>query len=765
MLVHRLSRQLMNSCCMLFFIVTFLLLGAGCNRTVKLVDRRSSEEGATSVRVERAKFKVASLSKFVVAPGEDLTLQGENLAALANTKVRLEALSTASGATALIGASYEASLTISSGTEGVLKLPDELPWGLYAVKFESEASTRQLIIFSSQGNGDFSVYTAGAEAVCSGQKFVDAKGTVATGTKACMASLADCGADGATGCIATTSYAAAATTGLASKILDGATVAGVGGNVTLPAADKVSTAAGAYGVAGTSVTPALVACASDGATGCLASADYPAAMAAGLATKVLDGSTVAGVSGGVTLPLSTKVLTGTSYGVGGTASSGQLILPTAGKVLSGTLFGVFGSTTTGSLILPLEGNVVAGSSAFGDPDAPKTPGLNTSFPATPIVRPSSPTITATTLSVAAGQITLAWSAVTGVDGYLVLMSTAGAITSTPSDLVSYTSGNVIGSANVVYAGAALTTTITAAVASNTTYRFAVYSYKDANGPTSPVYSANPGMKTMYGCDALAGGTWIPVPGDTVYSTTDFCVMKYAASDVNNVATSDAGGAPWVNVTQSFAKNACQNLGAGYHLVTNSEWMTIAANAANRSDNWTGGAVGSGALVKGHSDSSPGSVCAPDSSDGKAWVHGGTCTGQLQGALGAEQRRTFSLSNAEILWDLSGNAWQWVDLSNATSKPTPANNSWQKFGDLTPTVDMTLAMLVPRNAAQSWWTDTWSTSEGVGWYRGGTNGSGGALRRGGNGVADANRSGLFTADLTVESEYADGFTSFRCAWHP
>jgi hypothetical protein len=339
------------------------------------------------------------------------------------------------------------------------------------------------------------------------------------------------------------------------------------------------------------------------------------------------------------------------------------------------------------------------------------------------------------------------------------MSTAASITFHPGDGITYSNG-AQDADNIVYVGSANTATFNATINASTIYKFAVYAYE-----ANKVYSDSPGTKTMYGCGALLGGNWIPIRGDIVYGTTDFCVMKYAASDSNNVANSQANGIPWVNVTQSFAKNACLNLGSGYHLLTNAEWMTIAAKAANVAENWTGGAVGSGALIKGHSDNSPSSICAADVDDEKAWVNGSSCTGQTQGTLGTDQRRTLALWNSDKIWDLSGNAWQWIDFNNVNSKPTPADNSWQKFGDLVYSGDMPRALLVPTNLQQAWWSDAWSTAEGVGWYRGGSNGTGGAMRRGGSGVADASRSGIFTANLAAESEFAEGFTSFRCAWKP
>ena len=256
-------------------------------------------------------------------------------------------------------------------------------------------------------------------------------GTAGTAT---LEAHSNCAADGATGCVAVASYPAALATGAASKILSGQTLAGVAGNVTLPAVGKVLTGttfgvsgtgsagtltipaaanvlatAPAYGdaaalttptlpsqgtwnvtntfpgagyYAGVSNTPAATSytgtlfgtagtatleshsnCAADGATGCVAVATYPAALAIGAASKILSGQTLAGVAGNVILPAVGKVLTGTTYGVGGTGSTGTLILPTASDVLSG-------------------------SGTYGDPGAAVTPtlankgswDLTTSFP-------------------------------------------------------------------------------------------------------------------------------------------------------------------------------------------------------------------------------------------------------------------------------------------------------------------------------------------------------------------------------------------------
>lgn len=106
----------------------------------------------------------------------------------------------------------------------------------------------------------------------------------------------------------------------------------------------------------------------------------------------------------------------------------------------------------------------------------------------------------------------------------------------------------------------------------------------------------------------SGGSWIKVPGNSVYGQTNgFCVQQYPARNVNGVATSAATGARWTAVTQPAAKTAAEGVTSGSHLLSESEWMTIATNAAAQPQNWSGGAVGAGSLPTGSSTSAYGGV--------------------------------------------------------------------------------------------------------------------------------------------------------------
>jgi len=69
----------------------------------------------------------------------------------------------------------------------------------------------------------------------------------------------------------------------------------------------------------------------------------------------------------------------------------------------------------------------------------------------------------------------------------------------------------------------------------------------------------------------------------------------------NTPVSIPQGEPIAGITQSGAIAACQSMGAGYHLITNNEWMTIARNIEQQPDNWSTGITGSGFLYSGNND--------------------------------------------------------------------------------------------------------------------------------------------------------------------
>lgn len=108
--------------------------------------------------------------------------------------------------------------------------------------------------------------------------------------------------------------------------------------------------------------------------------------------------------------------------------------------------------------------------------------------------------------------------------------------------------------------------------------------------------------------------YVTVPGNQQLGTSDFCLMKYEAKDVSGVATSQAAGTPWVSISQTSAITTAAAACAGCHLMTEAEWMTVAANVLGVPSNWSGGAVGSDYIYSGHNDSAPNNALTADTND-------------------------------------------------------------------------------------------------------------------------------------------------------
>jgi len=159
--------------------------------------------------------------------------------------------------------------------------------------------------------------------------------------------------------------------------------------------------------------------------------------------------------------------------------------------------------------------------------------------------------------------------------------------------------------------------------------------------------------------------FIVVPGSATYGTNDFCVMKYEAKQVGSTTTpiSTASGLPWVNISQTTAianapntKNQDGSTCTTCHLITEAEWMTIAQNVLSVAANWDNGAgvhtVGTGYIYSGHNDGAPNNTIEASADD----TLGYTNTGNV---APSNQKRTLTLTNGEVIWDISGNVYDWT----------------------------------------------------------------------------------------------------------
>lgn len=257
--------------------------------------------------------------------------------------------------------------------------------------------------------------------------------------------------------------------------------------------------------------------------------------------------------------------------------------------------------------------------------------------------------------------------------------------------------------------------------------------------------------------------FVAVEGNGILGTNDFCVMKFEAKNNSGIPVSEASGTPWVNITAPDAQTACEAMSesgfdGSFTLISNPEWMTIARDIEGTATNWSGGAVGSGHIPRGHSDGTPsGAVAVSDPND--PYSDTSNNAGEPAGS-GWEQKRVHTLSNGSEVWDMAGNVHEWVDWDPSDSGfsigPTDENSTWNELS-VNPMGSLSLDDYKPNN-------DTYNSSNNSfgRWYGGGGS-PGGAAIRGGHRLSNAD-SGIFSFVLTPTPSATSGF-GFRCVYRP
>lgn len=207
--------------------------------------------------------------------------------------------------------------------------------------------------------------------------------------------------------------------------------------------------------------------------------------------------------------------------------------------------------------------------------------------------------------------------------------------------------------------------------------------------------------------------YILVPGESYFSTNNFCVMKYeakawlddnlagdvSADELDEMDWSYVAGPgytlndslfathlpvsmletrPWT-LSASDAWSACLNLNSEnsqadrlndsnsdgtYRLISNNEWMSLAYNIENQSQNWSSGIAGVDCLKQGN-------IGEDSSCNGNQVGFEGVVFESWQTVPSGMTSSTnplakFVLSNGEEIWDISGGVEEWVDLNSDDS---------------------------------------------------------------------------------------------------
>jgi len=253
-------------------------------------------------------------------------------------------------------------------------------------------------------------------------------------------------------------------------------------------------------------------------------------------------------------------------------------------------------------------------------------------------------------------------------------------------------------------------------------------------------------------DAQCPTGYVLVPKNATYTASDFCVAKYEMkNDGYGTAVSTTTGTPWTTIDRPTARSKCQALGAGYDMISNDQWQTIARNIAGIGSNWSDSYVGGGELSRGHSDISPASALAAGADTDPCYLTGQTCSTSTWNS----QRRTHTLSNGNVIWDFAGNVWEWVTNDSSASNGADGFISTMSAGDRRQT---------RYGAVIGTICGTSSVSPYCGMGYGYFNYTAGAILRGGY-RGDQAYAGVFMVSLVNAPTFTSANLGFRCVFVP
>lgn len=215
---------------------------------------------------------------------------------------------------------------------------------------------------------------------------------------------------------------------------------------------------------------------------------------------------------------------------------------------------------------------------------------------------------------------------------------------------------------------------------------------------------------------------------------------------SSLPVSIADNGPWRSIQALDSATKCESIGTNYRLISNAEWMAIARDVENVASNWSGGSVGSGCLNQGNTNA----VVSPPSCgyDGPDYSDSGT------------SRNAFAihtLSSGDTIYDLAGNAEEFVDWDENTSGfqigPTACSENFTELPS------MSCGSLLDSDYNSS--NGSYTSTQGMGTLSANANGG---ITRGGFGL-NASTYGIYSAYFGYSVGMSNSTIGFRCVFSP
>ena len=223
-----------------------------------------------------------------------------------------------------------------------------------------------------------------------------------------------------------------------------------------------------------------------------------------------------------------------------------------------------------------------------------------------------------------------------------------------------------------------------------------------------------------------------------------------------------------------------NSAFGFRLLSNTQWQVIARNIEKTDLNWSGGAAGSGFLMRGNSDGVIGvdagansirpnlvganNLAAPPDDINVYFGTGNDASENSNATSGSQEKRVHYLSNGNVIWDLAGNLWEWVSDDRSSLGIDAADDA---------TLSGNAAFASYTNGASARYSATTNlifAGSGTVPYDETVNAgmafgdNGNAVARGGD-FDDASGAGIFAVTVQKPSTEQNAKFGYRCAFIP